>query len=95
MGHNSFRASRLSGLRSQGPPPSPRDFPADSQSRLQRVIRLEPSSDSKRACLAIEEVVHPGTGSHRGPEHFNGVLELVAQRFDESVPKSSRIDVNP
>ena len=29
------------------------------------------------------------------PEHFNGVLELVAQRLHEAVPKSSRIDVNP
>jgi hypothetical protein len=76
-------------------PPSPRDFTADSEFCVHGFIRFEFASDSIRARLAIEEVVHLSTGSRRAPEHFNGVLELVAQRFHESVSDTSRMDVNP
>jgi hypothetical protein len=75
--------------------PGSRDFFADSDLCLHGFFRFEFASDAIRACLALEEVVHPCTGSHRRPEHFNGMPELVAQGFHESVSGASGIDRKP
>jgi hypothetical protein len=44
--------------------------------------------------MALEEVVHLRTGSRRAPQQFNGVLELMAQRFDESIATPSSSNLN-
>ena len=76
------------------PPPRPRDFPADSDSCLQGYTSLEPASDSIRVGMALEEAVHPAPLLAGFPSTSTACWSSLAQRFHESVSKSSRSDLN-